>query len=353
MQGVRLMVIDVDGTLLTPDKVLTERAVRAVRQLREARVEVALTSGRPPRGLNMLIEPLGLTTPLAAFNGGMSVKPDITIIEQRTLSPEAARQAVELIRRHGLDVWVYREADWYLTDPGAPHVAQEQRAVRFSPTVLATLGDLLDRAVKIVGVSDDLAAVARCEAEAQHLGGVSAARSQPYYLDVTHPDANKGMVVKYLSHMLCIPRGQTATIGDMPNDVQMFRGSRVSIAMGNASAEVKRQASSVLRRQQNTTVMMAEVKSIDLDERLLMVDDGTELTYDYLVIAAGAKPSYFGHDQWMIVHVFYLIGFRNRLAVMLEWAWAYVTRRSRPQIITGGLPADASPTASEPRSLEG
>jgi hypothetical protein len=242
MQGVRLMIIDVDGTLLTPDKVLTERAARAVRELRQAHVEVALTSGRPPRGLSMLIEPLGLTTPLAAFNGGMFVNPDLTIIEQRTLPPEAARKAVELIRRHGLDVWVYRDADWYITDSRAPHVDREQRTVRFAPTIATALDNLLDHAVKIVGVSNDLAAVARCEAEAQHLDGVYAARSQPYYLDVTHPDANKGMVVKYLSHLLSIPRGQVATIGDMPNDVQMFRGSRVSIAMGNASAEVKHQA---------------------------------------------------------------------------------------------------------------
>jgi Cof subfamily protein (haloacid dehalogenase superfamily) len=245
MQGVRLMIIDVDGTLLTPDKVLTERAARAVRELRQARVEVALTSGRPPRGLSMLIDPLGLTTPLAAFNGGMFVKPDLTLLEQRTLPPQAAREAVALIRRHGLDVWVYREADWYVTDPKSPHVAREQWTVQFAPTVVSGLGELLDKAVKIVGVSDDLAAVARCEAEAQHLGGVYAARSQPYYLDVTHPDANKGMVVKYLSRLLSIPRDQTATIGDMPNDVQMFRSSRVSIAMGNASADVKRQAGHV------------------------------------------------------------------------------------------------------------
>ena len=85
-----------------------------MRELRKARVEVALTSGRPPRGLRMLIEPLGLTTPLAAFNGGMFVNPDLTIIEQRTLPTKAARQAVALIQRHGLDVWVYREADWYI-----------------------------------------------------------------------------------------------------------------------------------------------------------------------------------------------------------------------------------------------
>ena len=192
--------------------------------------------------MSMLVGPLELTTPIAAFNGGMFVRPDLTILEQRTLPPEAARKVVELIRRHGLDVWVYRGADWYITGPKAPHVDREQRTVRFAPTVVSELGTLLGDAVKIVGVSDDLAAVARCEAEAQHLSGVYAARSQPYYLDVTHPDANKGTVVKYLSHLLSTPRSQIATIGDMPNDVQMFRGSRVSIAMGNASAEVRHQA---------------------------------------------------------------------------------------------------------------
>jgi hydroxymethylpyrimidine pyrophosphatase-like HAD family hydrolase len=68
---------------------------------------------------------------------------------------------------------------------------------------------------------------------------VSAARSQPYYLDVTHPEANKGYVVSRLSEMLGIPVDQIATIGDMPNDVTMFQKSGTSIAMGQASDEVK------------------------------------------------------------------------------------------------------------------
>src|ERR1041385_4089741 len=70
----------------------------------------------------------------------------------------------------------------------------------------------------------------------------SATRSQPYYLDVTHPDANKGHVVTTLSEILSIPAAQIATIGDMPNDVLMFKKSGMSIAMGNASAEVQAQA---------------------------------------------------------------------------------------------------------------
>ncbi len=70
----------------------------------------------------------------------------------------------------------------------------------------------------------------------------SAARSQPYYLDVTHPDANKGTVVTTLSKLLSVPADEIATIGDMPNDVLMFRKSGLSIAMGNASQEVQAQA---------------------------------------------------------------------------------------------------------------
>ena len=97
---------------------------------------------------------------------------------------------------------------------------------------------------KIVGVGDDHGAVARCESDVQRDCGneVSATRSQPYYLDVTHPDANKGHVVTVLSQALSIPTTGIATIGDMPNDVLMFRKSGLSIAMANASPEVRAQA---------------------------------------------------------------------------------------------------------------
>ena len=70
----------------------------------------------------------------------------------------------------------------------------------------------------------------------------TAARSQPYYLDVTNKGANKGAVVEYLSSHLNVPVGEIATIGDQPNDVLMFKRSGFSIAMGNASDEVKLQA---------------------------------------------------------------------------------------------------------------
>jgi hydroxymethylpyrimidine pyrophosphatase-like HAD family hydrolase len=120
--------------------------------------------------------------------------------------------------------------------------------VKFEPVVVEHYADSdLDQAVKIVGVSDDHALVAKCETDmAEALGGrATAKRSQPYYLDITHPEANKGAVADTLAKHFEIPVAQIATIGDMPNDTLMFRRSGLSIAMGNASDEVKAQASVV------------------------------------------------------------------------------------------------------------
>jgi len=240
---IELFVVDVDGTLLTPQKELTDRARRAVHALQDRGVPVALTSGRPPRGMGMLIEPLALRAPLAGFNGGMFVDTDLEILDEHLIDPAAARDVLQLLEDRGLDVWVYRKGEWYVRDPAAPHVDRERATVAFDPDVTDDLAGRLDAAVKIVGVSDDHELMAGAEEDARRLDGrVSAVRSQPYYLDVTHPDANKGHVVRYLSRRLGVPSERIAAIGDMPTDVSMFEAAGIGIAMGNADPDVRAKA---------------------------------------------------------------------------------------------------------------
>ncbi|HUA74765.1 MAG TPA: Cof-type HAD-IIB family hydrolase [Solirubrobacteraceae bacterium] len=244
--AIELVLADVDGTLVTSEKELTRRSIDAVRALGEAGVRFAVTSGRPPRGMEMLVEPLSLQLPIAAFNGGLFARPDMSVIEERSIPAELVAPTLALIEQHGLDAWVYRGADWLLRDPQAPHVRKEAETVRFEPTVVKSFEGIERDVAKIVGVSvhDDLDRVAEAEADARGQFGehVSAARSQPYYLDVTHPQANKGAVLDYLSREYKIPKERIATLGDMPNDVLMFAGAGLSIAMGNAGREVQRAA---------------------------------------------------------------------------------------------------------------
>lgn len=240
---IKIVLADVDGTLVTQEKALTERAVAAVQRLRNAGIEFAVTSGRPPRGMSMLIEPLALTTPIAAFNGGLIVRPDMSVIEQKTIPGQLVAPAIELLDGEGLDVWLYSGADWLVRDVNAPHVDREAKTVAFDPKTVESF-DGVTEVAKIVGVSDDHKLVAKTTDRAREKFGdhVSAAQSQPYYLDITHPHANKGEVVGYLSAHLGIPAEQFATIGDMPNDILMFARSGLSIAMGNAGPEVHRAA---------------------------------------------------------------------------------------------------------------
>jgi Cof subfamily protein (haloacid dehalogenase superfamily)/HAD superfamily hydrolase (TIGR01509 family) len=247
---IKLVIADVDGTLLTKKKVLTAATREAVARLRARGVEFSVTSGRPPRGLASLVAPLKLTAALAAFNGGMFVKPDLTtVLSQRCIDSNVAREAIDYLLSHGLDVWVYQGADWYITKADAPRVARERSNVGFDPIVISDLRAVLDAPIKIVGISEDYALTARAEQElSQLLGtGASAARSQPYYLDITHPEANKGMVVREASRILRIPLEQIATIGDMPNDIPMLHTAGMGIAMGNAAEEVQSQARHVTK----------------------------------------------------------------------------------------------------------
>jgi Cof subfamily protein (haloacid dehalogenase superfamily) len=244
---IELVLADVDGTLVTDDKELTDRAIAAVRSLNDAGVKFAVTSGRPPRGMQMLVKPLALSLPLAAFNGGLYARPDMSVIEERSIDAKLVEAIVELIGDHELDVWLYRGAEWLLRDPHAAHVAKEADTVRFAPTVVESFDGLTEGIVKIVGIGDDLDRVAKAETDARERFGdrVSAARSQPYYLDVTHPDANKGAVLHHFSREYGVPLERIATLGDQPNDMLMFDGAGLSIAMGNAGDEVKRAASKV------------------------------------------------------------------------------------------------------------
>ncbi len=238
------LISDVDGTLMTPAKTVTDASRKAVAALRERGIGFAVISGRPPRGMRMLVEPFALTAPLAGFNGGAFTNPDLSPLEEHALAPETAQRAVDWLRTKGIDTWVFSGLDWFVRDPDGPYIANERRAVHFEPTVVRALEPMLAAAFKIVGVSEDHALLARCEEELRPvLGeGASVSRSQRYYLDITHPMANKGVAVVRLSALIGVPVGEIAVIGDGHNDIGMFAQAGLSIAMGNAPSDVQKQA---------------------------------------------------------------------------------------------------------------
>jgi Cof subfamily protein (haloacid dehalogenase superfamily) len=241
---ISLLVSDIDGTLVTKNKVLTPAAREAADSLAAHGIKLVLTSSRPPHGVAVFADALGLDTPRAAFNGGAMVAADGKVLSFHAIHPDAARAALAHVQESGLDPWVFTAQEWLLLNPQGDYVEWEQRTVKMPFRVVANFDDVIGQAGKIMAASRDFAALAACEVHLQETlaGRVSAHRSQDYYLDITHPQANKGEAVKQAAALLGIPLEETACIGDMPNDLPMFDVAAVTIAMGNAPEAMRGRA---------------------------------------------------------------------------------------------------------------
>ena len=246
MKKTSLVISDVDGTLVTRDKRLTARAIAAVHQLRERGIPFSLCSSRPPFGMRMLFEPLELQLPVGGYNAGAIVAPkDLSVIEQKLVAPDTARQAVDTFHGLGIKCWVFTGNQWVVTDRHGPHVDHEIGTIQTQPTVVPAFEEAHFAAVgKIVGPSDDHELVARCERMLREAlaGRAAVARSQSYYCDVMAPGIRKGRLVALLATRFNVPRAEIVVLGDMENDLDMFGEAGFAIAMGNASPEVKRAA---------------------------------------------------------------------------------------------------------------
>ena len=242
-----LVVCDVDGTLVDKEKKLTDATVAAVARLAEAGVGFTIISARPMSGMMPIAARLALDGPMAAFNGGLVFRRDGSIAEHHTISQEVARGVFEVVGDAAVDRWVFAGDRWYASTDRGVHVEHERLASNQAPVVRDDFADLLDRADKITFVSDDVALLAGLAEQAKARFGEAATivQSQTYYLDVTARAANKGDGVVALAKALDVPLAKTIAIGDQANDLAMFARAGRSIAMGNATPEVKAAAADV------------------------------------------------------------------------------------------------------------
>jgi Cof subfamily protein (haloacid dehalogenase superfamily) len=247
MTRIALVVSDVDGTLLTKDKILTDKAAKAVRRLEDSGVGFTIVSSRPTIGMRFLIEPLAITLPFGSFNGGTMSAPDLKPIEHHLIPVPAAQRSLDILNQFGVDAWLFTDDKWLTRHGDGQYVPLEKRTIKTDPVIVDDFTPYLSDTCKIVGSSADAEKLQACEKAMQEAVGqdATAARSQTYYLDVTPPGRNKGTFVHAIAKRLGISTDAVATIGDMQNDLAMFRVSGMSIAMGNATDDVKKQATHV------------------------------------------------------------------------------------------------------------
>jgi Cof subfamily protein (haloacid dehalogenase superfamily) len=243
----RFVISDVDGTLVTPDKKLAPATIDAVARLQAAGVPFTIISARPPSGIHWLVELLKPTGPIAAFNGGTIIAPDGTVVERHVLPADAVAKSFAIAQGSGADPWLFAGGRWHILDAGNPHVPHEILSAAQDPVIEQNMTHLFDQVDKLTWVSDEPDLLHDIQAKMREAIGDAATigLSQTYYLDLTHPIANKGDGVATLARTADVPLSMVAVLGDQFNDVPMFERAGIAIAMGQAPEGVKAKAGHV------------------------------------------------------------------------------------------------------------
>ncbi len=241
---IRLLVSDIDGTLVRRDKGLPEENVKAIRAAVARGLKVSLISARPAAGILPIAAELGLEGPFGAFNGGTIFTAAGGETCSAQVPPDIARQLIDLYASAGVTIWFFATNRWLTTDLANSHTPREVLSSGLQPEAVTDFAAYLDDADKVVAVCDNPVEMTAIETRARELVGSEATlvRSQDYYLDCTALAANKGDGVTRLAEMCGVPLAEVAVIGDQANDIAMFRRAGLAIAMGQSNTAVQAEA---------------------------------------------------------------------------------------------------------------
>lgn len=248
-EKIRLVISDVDGTLLEPDGVLSPVAFVAVGRLRQAGIKFSLSSARPRLGMRWLLRTLGVDCTCAALNGAVLFDPMGKSSRELPLNRELARELYSRISKAGVDVWFYTRDAWFVPRLSGPRVRQNTDALRTAPKRYLRLEEVADAILKVVGASDDPNLVEACanNISREFAGQVCVTTSPPHFVDLTHPSADKGRAAAAIAQAERVSLREVLAIGDSPGDIPMFEKVGTSVAMGQSCGKVRRSASQLTR----------------------------------------------------------------------------------------------------------
>ncbi|MDO7841700.1 Cof-type HAD-IIB family hydrolase [Sphingomonas immobilis] len=244
--SVKLVVSDVDGTLVDKEKKLTPGTIAAVKRLQAAGVGFTIISARPRSGMMPIADALDLDVPMGAFNGGTIFRRDGSVTCQHRIPRAVVEGVFAFADGLAVDRWVFADDRWYASSLEGVHVEHERIASNQEPVLTQDFTGLYDRADKVTFVSDAPRVLSSLAGRIGLFAGqATIVQSQVYYLDVTALAANKGDGIALLAEAMGVPLADTCAIGDQHNDLPMFARAGLSIAMGQGPAEVRAKAKHV------------------------------------------------------------------------------------------------------------
>lgn len=252
----KMIVLDLDDTLLRDDLTISPRTKQALMDAQEAGVKVVLASGRPTFAMQEIAEELRLKdygSFILSFNGAKIINCE-TGEEwySSTLSPEKVHELYEISRRE--KVWMHTYiGDSIVTEEANPYTTIEGELTKLEVNVVDSFIDAIKEPVVKVLMLEEPTILAKVEQKLQqeYARKLSVMRSKPFFLEFTEADVTKGASLNLLIQQLGIFREEVIAVGDSFNDLSMIEFAGLGVAMGNASDAIKAKADYVTETNMN------------------------------------------------------------------------------------------------------
>ena len=256
----KLIVTDLDDTLLRDDQTLSQRSVDAVGKALERGIRVTIATGRMFPSALPYARALGLTGPMLCCQGAQIADIETGRSIRETAVPlDLAREALRFAEERGLYAQFYSPEDYYFER----ECAESAYYARVAGVVGRAMGKKCSEAldfepIKLLVIADPpLIRKAYAEAAERFGDRLAVAISKSNYLEITHPDANKGAAVAELAGMLGLRPHEVTTCGDALNDLPMLKFAGLGIAVANGDEQVKSQADAVTAANEDDGVALA------------------------------------------------------------------------------------------------
>ena len=243
-QGIRLVAVDLDGTLLNDAKQVSRKTVDALKCLPRNGVRVVIASARPPRSVRHVYRELGLDTFQINYNGALIWdEPNGRAVYHRPMPADVVREIIEAVRDRYEEVLVGCEIlDRWCTDRFDQTYTTETGRL-FKPDLVAPLDEFLNQPVTKLMFLADPVTITRLDPVLIALPhDVSIVRSDPQLLQIMGAGSSKGAALRLVAKHYGVPMEQVMALGDAVNDVPMLEAAGVAVAMDNAHPDVKRVA---------------------------------------------------------------------------------------------------------------
>jgi Cof subfamily protein (haloacid dehalogenase superfamily) len=255
----KMIVLDLDDTLLRDDLTISPRTKKSLMEAQEAGVKVVLASGRPTSAMLPIAEELCLQAYgsfILSFNGGKII--DCQTGDEwfsSTLPIETVHQLYEMSQRE--NVWIHTYVgETIITAQANQYTDIEGELTKLDIKVVDSFLHAVTEPVVKVLMLEEPSILAKVEKKLQKelAGKLSIMRSKPFFLEFTRAGVTKGTSLGSLIQRLGISRDEVIAIGDSNNDLSMLQFAGLGVAMGNASEAIKAQADFVTDTNMNDGV---------------------------------------------------------------------------------------------------